>query len=368
MPGVDHLQRESDAGHIPRKDYVELARRYGVDIIDSDYLARRASSVARVVARRAGTNVGQLVEVLVHGSRYDSIWTWDDSVGLPLALAHKLGGRRTDLVNIAAWISRPKKAVFLRPLGAHTSIRAIVSGSRAQLDYAAERLRVPRSKLHFVPWPVDDRFWRPAETAAERMICAVGWEARDYGTLLKAARHLDVDVRLAIGSHVLSWDGNAGTGDVDGHGRLTMLHGTVGYRRYRIWMREVEATGFPPNVSVDRQMAPVDLRDLYQRAQLVVVPLHDVDSDCGITVVIEAMAMGKAVIVTRTRGQVDVFEDGIHGLYVPPHDPDALGTAIDRLLRNPAEADRMGRAARELALRRHALDGYVEQLATFLKG
>ena len=78
--------------------------------------------------------------------------------------------------------------------------------------------------------------------------------------------------------------------------------------------------------------------------------------------------MGKAVIVTRTRGQIDVIQDGVQGIYVPPRDPHALRAAIEYLLAHPEEAERMGRAGRALAEERHTLTGYVERLAATLRG
>ena len=366
QPGVVELSLDSDAGRLPRKDYVEIWRRYGVEIIDSTYLARRGSPLSRAVARVAGVDLGQLCEAVLGGGRYDSLWTWNESVGLPLALFNKVTGRKQDLVTVAAWLSRPKKAVFLRPLGAHSAIRAVVTGSRAQLDIAAGRLGVPCTKLHYAPWPVDERFWRTQGAAVEPMICAVGWEARDYTTLLRAARRLPVDVCLAVGSHVLSWNGNRGGAAREGRSRLQALRGTHGYEHYRSWMRHVAEEGLPTNVSLVEQLAPPELRDLYDRARFVVVPLHDVDSDCGITAIIEAMAMAKAVIVTRTRGQIDVLEDGVHGIYVPPYAPGAMEAAINRLLADPDEAATMGRAGRRLVESRHALDTYVDQLGALL--
>ena len=77
--------------------------------------------------------------------------------------------------------------------------------------------------------------------------------------------------------------------------------------------------------------------------------------------------MGKAVIVTRTRGQVDLMQDGVQGIYVPPGDPRALRAAIEQLIANPAEADRMGRAGRALVEQRHTLTGYVRQLAEIVR-
>jgi glycosyltransferase involved in cell wall biosynthesis len=83
--------------------------------------------------------------------------------------------------------------------------------------------------------------------------------------------------------------------------------------------------------------------------------------------IIEAMAMARPVVVTRTTGQVDVVVDGKHGLYVPPADAYALRSAIGHILEHPEEARQMGRAGRALIEERHTLDAHVERLIGLLK-
>jgi glycosyltransferase involved in cell wall biosynthesis len=43
------------------------------------------------------------------------------------------------------------------------------------------------------------------------------------------------------------------------------------------------------------------------------------------------MAAGAVPITTRVGAQPDVMEDGVHGLFVPPHNPHALFEAIVKL-------------------------------------
>ncbi len=63
--------------------------------------------------------------------------------------------------------------------------------------------------------------------------------------------------------------------------------------------------------------------------------------------VLEAQAAGLAVVTTRATGAVDSIVDGVTGILVPPGDVDALAQALQRLLRDPALAARMGAAGRE---------------------
>ena len=90
-----------------------------------------------------------------------------------------------------------------------------------------------------------------------------------------------------------------------------------------------------------------ELRRLYARSRFVVVPLLPTDNDNGITSILEAMGMGRAVICTRTRGQVGVVIEGETGLMVPPGDARALREAIQYLWEHPDVAERMGRAGRQ---------------------
>jgi glycosyltransferase involved in cell wall biosynthesis len=63
---------------------------------------------------------------------------------------------------------------------------------------------------------------------------------------------------------------------------------------------------------------------------------------------LEAMAMGKAVVATDIPGTREVVDNGVNGVLVPPSNPEALGNAILSLLRDPQRARAMGRAARKL--------------------
>jgi glycosyltransferase involved in cell wall biosynthesis len=130
-------------------------------------------------------------------------------------------------------------------------------------------------------------------------------------------------------------------------------------------MRRLTGRGLPANVRPD-SYTPDELRSLYRLARFVVVPLRDVDYDAGVNTLVEAMAMGKAVIVTRTRGQVDLVREGEQGLYVPPGDAAAMRAAVTHLAAHPDEAARMGRAGRALIERRHTLDAYIARLAAII--
>lgn len=87
-----------------------------------------------------------------------------------------------------------------------------------------------------------------------------------------------------------------------------------------------------------------ELERLYRRAAVVVLASQNEGLPI---VVLEAMAHGRAVVATPVGGIPSVVEDGVTGLLVPPGDPDALRTAIVRLLDDAELCRRMGDAGRQ---------------------
>jgi glycosyltransferase involved in cell wall biosynthesis len=96
-----------------------------------------------------------------------------------------------------------------------------------------------------------------------------------------------------------------------------------------------DAVGFVP---------PRKLGPYYARAAVVVCPSRR--EGYGV-VAREAMAHGRPVVAAAVGGLLDVVEDGVTGLLVPPGDASELRTALERLLTDPDLRQRLGRAARE---------------------
>jgi glycosyltransferase involved in cell wall biosynthesis len=101
---------------------------------------------------------------------------------------------------------------------------------------------------------------------------------------------------------------------------------------------------------------------LYADSRFLVMPLEDVNFQAGVTAILEAMAMAKAVVCSRVSGQTDVVVEGENGHYVPSGDAPALRAEIVRLLADPKEAERLGANGRRLIEREMNLDRYAERL------
>lgn len=79
-------------------------------------------------------------------------------------------------------------------------------------------------------------------------------------------------------------------------------------------------------------------------------------------VVLEAMAFGKAVVVTDIPGNRETVVDGVTGVVVPVRDSGALANAIANLLRSPERRRRLGALARKNVLENHTEERMLAQL------
>jgi glycosyltransferase involved in cell wall biosynthesis len=93
-----------------------------------------------------------------------------------------------------------------------------------------------------------------------------------------------------------------------------------------------------------------ELRSLYQQADVVVLPLHDMVHPGGINTLLEAMATARPVIVSDSRGVSDYVRNGDTVCAVPAGNANALAAAILNLTRSPAEARRLADNARRFVV------------------
>jgi glycosyltransferase involved in cell wall biosynthesis len=327
------IEGEVAAGRHPTMDYYALQARLNADIADYAALDADRHPLTKL-ARLAGKDAGLAMQGFLRRRDYDAIYSNGENVSIPLAALFMLARRRPGHVLIGHHLSTPKKKWFLRFL--HRHMDGIFVYASKQLAYGRQVLSIPEEKLHLIPFHADHRFYHPIDAPRRKMICSAGLEWRDYPTMIEAVRGLDVEVRLAAAS---PWS------------------------KHR---NETQDRELPPNVSA-RRYEYAELRQLYAESAFVVVPLYENDFQGGVTTLLEAMAMGRAVIVTRTTGQRDVIEDGVNGLYVPPADPAALRAAICRLLDHPEEAERLGASARRTIEERMTLDHWADRIAYIVR-
>ena len=77
----------------------------------------------------------------------------------------------------------------------------------------------------------------------------------------------------------------------------------------------------------------------------------------------EAQACGLACLSTRVSAIPELIVDGETGRLVSPNDPAVLAGALEGLIRQPVERDRLGRAGQARVRQAFGMDSGIDQLA-----
>lgn len=326
---IDTIRTMEKSDRHPRITLFEEA--LNTDFLDERFLLEEGSR-RRKIYEMLNTSIAQVYEAGRIQRRYDAVISWSVKLGILYAAMRRMAGLQTPHIVMASWISKKKKAMLLRRL--HPWIDRIILWSPKQYDFAVKEIGFPESKISLISLGVDHQFWRPMSGTPGKTICSVGYEMRDYSTLLEALRGTGIRCHIAAGTA-------RKVGNIDA--------------------RLMPARKIPPGVTIGRK-SHFELRELYAQSRFVVIPLKPTDTDNGISAILEAMAMGKAVICSAVEGQRDMIRHGLNGLMVPPGDAAALREAILYLYEHPEAAERMGSAGRAHILRRHSIEGTIEAI------
>lgn len=136
----------------------------------------------------------------------------------------------------------------------------------------------------------------------------------------------------------------------------------VGSGAYGAVLREEAA-----RLGVDGQVLWLGLRNdvpaLLCAADLAVLASHEEGFS---NAVLEYMAAGLPVVATEVGGNGEAVVDGVTGILVPPRDPAALASALERLIRDPEIRARMGAQGRARVRAEFDLDRCVVRLDELL--
>lgn len=196
----------------------------------------------------------------------------------------------------------------------------------------AARFGLPPERLRTNVFGVDADFWCPGEAARDHVLSVGNDGRRDYETLLHAVDGLDAPVRIVTSKTLPE-----------------PLPSNVEHLR---------GTWKEPAVS------DAELRDLYRRAAVVVVPLAESLQPSGQSVALQAMACGAPVVLTKTRGlwTGEDFVEGREILMASPSDARKLRHIIEGCLGDPAGMRELGKRARERVCERGSIGNFASRL------
>nr|WP_243752072.1 glycosyltransferase [Leucobacter weissii] len=219
----------------------------------------------------------------------------------------------------------------------------VVTVSEAEKSTVLQRLGGDPDRVRVVPPGVDTRVFRPC-TEGERQDRAARIARGGLPEVLVAGRlHPLKGFDLAIAALAELPDERrpalriVGDSPPDGDDYASLLHDAVA------------AAGMLGTTSFDGALRRSELAERLRRAALVLIPSH---SETFGLVALEAAASGVPVVARATGGLCEAVDDGATGLLLDGEDPADWAAAIERLLGDPALAERMGREGRRRALER----------------
>jgi glycosyltransferase involved in cell wall biosynthesis len=244
----------------------------------------------------------------------DVVFAWHAVLGLLLAFWCRMLFRKTPKIVIAQLIEpdRPDGVLqWLRTAFVRFTLKRVelvVVYSRVEVEEYKKRFGNSRTEFRFVPLGLDPQESRVRPSRG--YIFSGGRSNRDYGTLFRSVQDLDVSVEVVA-------------------------------QRFNI------KDTVPPNVHVQYSVFGSDFDDLVAGAEIVVIPLDRPDESSGQLVVLQAMAHGKAVVVTHNRGILDYIDPGVNAMTVPPRDEVALRTILVELMHNAEKRRALGERAKQ---------------------
>jgi glycosyltransferase involved in cell wall biosynthesis len=301
--------------------------------------ARAASRAVNAAVYGIGGYGGDFATVLAslrRLNRADVVLSTVDTVGIPLMLLRRAGLVRQPLVYVS--IGLPERLEQLRGrrmkrlyADALRRTQAIVAYAKSEADELRRFVGDGGPTVSFVPFGVDVNAFRPApDVTPDFDVLSVGADPRrDFELLLRIASR-----RPERSFHIVAGPEHTRT--------LQQL---------------------PENVAVESGLTLEGVRDRLARARVVALPVRDNSYSGGTTVLLQAMAMAKPVVVSRTAAVADGYDlqDGVNCRLVPPGDAQAFERALDEETGADAVSS-IGIRARETVERGFSWERYTTAL------
>lgn len=347
-------ERREDAlaGRKPRVDVMEMELQFPARLFDFTWLEAQAKNelstrILLSVAKRLGFWSEILsLRVLRDARKYDAIYATGEDVGMPLAALLRLFNYKRPY-----FVLRMEQPVFGRTPLLQTiykklmrfslaRINVVFTRTEAHAEYLKKNYHLGNTKVCFLPETTDAVFFDPTiqkqhlsrlEFLSKPYIVTAGLEQRDYESLIEAVKGLPVNLLICAGSPWAKVRFNPANDD------------------------------FPENIRVD-SFGQLEMREIYRDAEFVVLPIKPTARACGMNVILEAWAMGKAVVASQTEGLNSYIREGTDGLFVEPEDVLEFRNSITYLLNNPEEVSRLGQNGYLRMSQELIMENYIETI------
>ena len=231
--------------------------------------------------------------------------------------------------NFSVTPNRLKTWVFSRAL--RTVDRFFVF-SNVERQLYARLFSLPEQKFEFIHWGVHPSAPNTTPSGSGDYVCAIGGNARDYFTLIEAARLLpDIPFMLVVRPE------------------------------------NVRGIKLPSNVAVQINIPYSVCMGILYQSRFMVLPLINAEIPCGHVTIVAAMHLGKAMVVTSSSGVADYVTDNENAITVPPNDVNAMASAIRRLWQDRELCLHLGNEGKMRATKLYNESSVVDHFRNYLR-
>lgn len=292
-----------------------------------------------------GINAWSLKAVLNRSPRaklnsYDVIITTSNILAVVLGAARRIGLVKPQVISIVMGVITPAMPFWRRwfSLSALKGTRTIAI-SRGEESYLNSLSAKP--DCGYLPFGVDATFWQPATTAQgpvdqeEPYVLSIGNDRfRDYQTLIESWKPHFPLLKIIT--------------------RLPVEHAA-------------------PNIKVikgdmwKQALSDAEVRSEMQNAQFLIIPILNTIQPSGQSATLQAMACGKAVVLSDIQGlwDRDLMVHNDTCILVEPESVTALEKAVSDLLESNSQADEIGAHARHIVEAHLNTDAMAKALPAF---
>tara|TARA_R110002124_G_scaffold286927_1_gene469190 strand:- start:250 stop:1356 length:1107 start_codon:yes stop_codon:yes gene_type:complete len=197
------------------------------------------------------------------------------------------------------------------------------------------------SKCFPVSWGADVGFYKNLKAKKESdqapyAVCA-GTADRDYDMLIKAFENLPYNLKIYCTPNTIP-----------------------------------SSVNLPANVTVDTTWVPYDqLLESYVNSSFIIIPLkeeiREKGNTYGLTVLLDAMAVGKPILMTQHSFlDIDIEEEKI-GLWVNENNPEGWNKKLKKMIGGELNLDEMGERAKNLHIEKYNIQNFANQMAEVFK-
>lgn len=273
------------------------------------------------------------MKLFTKSKQFDAVLTTNERASWIFALLQLLFRWRKRVRHIQMdfiWIpARSRVREFLKwhffQIEQRTTYKLVVF-SRAQARRYADYFPFAAKKFEVIPFH-STIYMIPRQPVDWGYVFAGGDGARDYATLIKAATGLPFTVIIAA------------------------------FRRERF--RKIGT--IPDNIDIITAEPDAYVRFMARAAVVVVPMVKGLFRAGGHQTYLNAMTLGKPVVVADESDAIEYIENGVTGFVVPPEDPKALRTVLEELMADEDLRKRVGEAARSAA-RKYQPEAFFERL------